>query len=56
MLARLIGDLRPGLIGLQEVHAAAASGDLGQAGELSAARRRIQGLVRAGQGRRERRV
>ncbi|WP_437278902.1 endonuclease/exonuclease/phosphatase family protein [Sorangium sp. So ce375] len=43
MLARLIGDLRPGLIGLQEVHAPMPSGDLGQAGELS----RLAGGYRA---------
>ncbi|MGK4009306.1 endonuclease/exonuclease/phosphatase family protein [Sorangium sp. So ce1036] len=35
MLARLMDELRPAIIGLQEVHAEAASGDLGQAGELA---------------------
>ncbi|WP_437484959.1 endonuclease/exonuclease/phosphatase family protein [Sorangium sp. So ce1014] len=43
MLARLISDLRPGLIGLQEVHAPGASGELGQAGELA----RLAGGYRA---------
>ncbi len=43
MLARLISDLRPGIIGLQEVHAPGASGDLGQAGELA----RLAGGYRA---------
>lgn len=35
MLVRLIGDVRPCVLGLQEVHAQGASGDLGQAGELA---------------------
>ena len=36
LLARLISELRPSVVGLQEVHAAAAAGDAGQAGELAA--------------------
>ncbi|WP_437676280.1 endonuclease/exonuclease/phosphatase family protein [Sorangium sp. So ce131] len=43
MLARLISEMRPGVIGLQEVHAQAARGDLGQAGELA----RLAGGYRA---------
>jgi endonuclease/exonuclease/phosphatase family metal-dependent hydrolase len=36
LLARLIRDLQPGIVGLQEVHAPAAAGGAGQAGELAA--------------------